>query len=73
MNTDEILPPGYQPPAIYSTENFVRPPILYRKEMKCIKCGQPYTLHTPYEKCNETIRDLCTDCIWKLQNDDRWS
>ena len=72
MNTDEILPPGYTLPAILNQDNFIRPQKIYKKDMKCVKCGEPFTLTTPYEKCNPDIRDLCIDCIWEYQNKNGW-
>lgn len=72
-NADEILPTGYYPSLNISQDDFIRPEKKFREDRKCVECGTPYTLTTPYEKCNPVIRDLCTDCIWKYQNSDRWT
>ena len=46
----------------------IQPTKAYSEERACIKCGTKYILNTPYEKCNEIIRDLCMDCIFETVN-----
>ena len=35
----------------------------------CGECGEWYILPIPYEKANQQIRDLCPECIARLQRE----
>jgi len=35
----------------------------------CGECNEAYLLPIPYEKCNPKSRDLCCDCIAKMQRE----
>jgi hypothetical protein len=39
------------------------------EERYCGECGTFYLLPIPYDKCNPVTRDLCTECIAKMQRE----
>jgi len=45
-------------------ETFIKPVVPYSTDRVC-NCGKTYKLGTPYEKCNEEVRDMCDDCLSK--------
>ena len=34
----------------------------------CGECGEFYQIPLPYEKCSEKTRDLCVECIKRMQD-----
>jgi hypothetical protein len=54
--------------AIFSKDAvFIKPAVKYSEERVC-KCGNKYTLGTPYADCQPVIRDLCDECISRLSD-----